>query len=204
MTTQKASKLNINSIAKIAILSAVSILLMMISFPLPVAPSFYKLDLSEVAVVIGGFAMGPLAAVLIELCKIVLNFLYNGTITAGIGEAANFLIGCALVVPASIIYRKDPNSKSALKGLIVGTLTMVVVSDLLNYFVLLPAYVSIVHFPMEAILAAVPDMMKPLVNSQFTLVLYCVTLFNLIKGICISIVTMLIEPHLDKLLRENH
>ncbi|MBR3351345.1 MAG: hypothetical protein IKG35_04445, partial [Erysipelotrichaceae bacterium] len=49
----------------------------------------------------------PWQAACIEFVKIMLNFLFNGTFTAGIGELANFLMGCAFVVPAGIIYKKD-------------------------------------------------------------------------------------------------
>lgn len=193
------SNFNIKTIAKIAILAAVAVVLMLFDFPLPIAPSFYKLDFSEVPVLIGAFALGPWQAACIEFVKIMLNFLFNGTFTAGIGELANFLMGCAFVVPAGIIYKKDKTKAGALKALVIGTLFMVIAGDLLNYFVLIPAYVNIVHYPLEAIIAAGQEKI-PFVNSQLTLVLVCVTLFNLIKGILVSLITALLYKRVSPLL----
>lgn len=190
---------NIKTIAKIAILAAIAVVLMLVDFPLPVAPSFYKLDFSEVPVLIGAFALGPLEAVCIELVKILLNFLLNGTFTAGIGEFANFLMGCAFVVPAGIIYAKNKSRESAIKGLIIGTVFMVIAGDLLNYFVLIPAYVNIVHYPLEAIIAAGQEKFS-FINSQLSLVLVCVTLFNTIKGILVSLITAVLYKRVSPLL----
>ena len=108
---------NVKMLVQIAMLSAVAAVLMLVEFPLPfLAPSFYQLDFSEVPVLIGAFAMGPLAGAAIELVKILMNFVLNGTVTAGIGELANFLMGCALVVPAGMIYRRVKNKKYAMIG----------------------------------------------------------------------------------------
>ena len=95
----------IRTMVKIAILTAISAIIMLFEFPLPFAPSFYELDLSDSVILMGGFAMGPLAAVVMEFLKNVLNLLLNGTITAGVGELANFINGIAFVLPSSIIYK---------------------------------------------------------------------------------------------------
>ncbi len=191
---------NIKTIAKIAILAAIAVVLMLFDFPIAfIAPSFYKFDFSEVPVLIGAFALGPLEAVCIELVKILLNFVMNGTSTGGIGELANFLMGAAFVVPAGIIYKKEKNRTSALKGMICGIICMVIVGDLLNHYLLIPAYVRILHYPLEAIIAAGTKIF-PIVNSQLMLVLICVTLFNLVKGILVSLVTVVIYKRVSPLL----
>ena len=82
---------------QVAMLGAAAVVLMFFDIPLPFAPSFYKIDLSEVPVLIGAFAMGPLAGAAIELIKILLNLVMKGSTTAGVGEVANFLIGCAML-----------------------------------------------------------------------------------------------------------
>ena len=97
---------SVRTLTKIAVLSAVAFVLMYFDFPLPFIPSFYKLDFSETAVMAGGFAMGPGAACAIEGLKILLKILFKGTDTAYVGELANFLIGCAYVLPASFLYWK--------------------------------------------------------------------------------------------------
>ena len=78
--------------------------------------------------------------------KVVLHILFKGTTTAGVGDFANFLIGCALVVPAGMIYRRKKSRKGAVTGMFVGTVFMVIVGCFLNAFVLLPVYgLSLIH-----------------------------------------------------------
>ena len=107
----KKNYLNINMIAKIAVMGALAGALMFFEFPLPFLPPFYKIDFSEVAVLISGFALGPLAAVLVEFIKIVVHLLIKGTTTLFVGELANFLIGCSFVVPAALIYKYHKNKR---------------------------------------------------------------------------------------------
>ncbi|MBE6125738.1 MAG: ECF transporter S component [Erysipelotrichaceae bacterium] len=197
-----SSENSIKTLAKIAIMAAVAVVIMLVSFPLPsIAPSFYKLDFSEVAVLIGSFALGPLAGIAIEALKVLLNLVFNGTNTAFIGEFANFLMGCALVVPAGFIYQKNRTRKGAVISIVVGIISMVIAGDLLNYFLLIPAYVSIAHFPLEAIIAAGTKIF-PFINSTLSLVLVCVTLFNLVKGILVGIITALVYKRVSPLLKK--
>ena len=196
------NKLDIKTITKIAILAAISVVIMMVSFPLPsIAPTFYKLDFSEVAVLIGSFALGPVCAIIIEALKILLNLLLNGTNTAFIGEFANFFMGCALVVPAGIIYQNNKTRKSAITGIIIGIISLVIAGDLLNYFLLIPAYVNIAHFPLEAIIAAGTKIF-PFIKDLLSMVLVCVTLFNLTKGISVGIITLLLYKRVSPLLHK--
>lgn len=187
------------TLTKIGILGAVSFILMMIEFPLPFAPAFYKLDFSEVAVLMGGFALGPVAAVWIEALKVTLNLLFQGSITAGVGEIANFLIGISFVVPASMIYTKHKTKKNAMKGLIHGTIWMAVMGFVLNYFVLLPAYSYFLKMPIEA-LVGMGAAIIPAIDTKFKFVLLATTPFNLFKGIVVSVVTLYLYKHISPLL----
>ena len=107
----QTKKLKTREITTIGMLGAIATVLMLFEIPLPFAPSFYEIDFSEVPVLVGCFAMGPIAGVLIELVKIVLNFVINGTVTAGVGEVANFIIGISFCVPAGLIYRHKKSKK---------------------------------------------------------------------------------------------
>ena len=189
----------LHNMTKIAILTAISAIIMLFEFPLPFAPSFYELDLSEAVILMGGFAMGPLAAAIMELLKNLLNLLLNGTITAGVGELANFVMGCALVVPASLIYQYRKTLKGAIIGLVTGTLSLVVIGCIMNYFVMIPAYVALAHFPMEAILSMGAEA-NGMVNSLGTLVLFAVAPFNLVKGVACSLINLLLYKRLSKIL----
>ena len=132
--------LSVKNLVTIAVLSAVAAVLMYLEFPLWFAPPFYELDFSEIPVLVGAFSMGPAAGFIIEALKIVLKLLLKGSTTMGVGDWANLLIGCALVIPASLIYMKNRTKKGAIIGLLVGTLTMAAVGCFLNAYVLLPTY----------------------------------------------------------------
>lgn len=199
---QLNSKQRLNFMVKIAMLGAISVVFMLFEVPLPfIAPPFYKIDLSEVPVLIGAFAMGPLVGVIIEVIKIILNFIINGTITAGVGEMANFVIGCALIIPASIFYRLNKTKKNAYVGMLIGTLIMAILGCFLNAFVLLPVYAKAFNMPMQAFV----DMGKainPAVNGVFSFVLLTVFPFNIIKGITATIIVGLVYKRISPLLHK--
>jgi len=196
--TQKNKK-RIHNITKIAILSAIAAILMLFEFPLPFAPFFYELNLSEVVILMGGFAMGPVAAALIELIKILINLIINGTSTAYIGEIANFLMGCSLVVPAALIYKYKKTFKGALAALGVGGLSLVVVSALLNYFVMIPAFSYFYHLPVEDIIA-IGSEVNFFVKDLKSLVLFAVVPFNLVKGLVCAVLNLLLYKRVSKIL----
>lgn len=185
-------------VAKIAILSALAGILNLFTFPLPFFPPFYELDLSDVVVLIGGFSMGPWAAVVIELIKQIVNISVNGSITAFVGELANFLMGIALVCPAAAMYRRKKDFKTALLGLGVGLASLVVISALLNYFVLIPAYAK--AFGFEAVLNMAQGAI-PAIRDMKTLVLFATVPFNLFKGLVCCGVTLLLYKRISPLLR---
>ena len=186
-------------IAKVGVLAAVATLLMLLDFPLWFAPSFYKLDFSEVPVLLGAFALGPAAGAMIELVKILLNFVLNGTDTGGIGEIGNLLIGLSFIVPAGYIYKKHKSFKSAILGMVVGTISLALVGAFFNYFLLLPVYSKIYGAPIQAFI----DMAKalnPAITDLKTFIMYAVVPFNILKGIVTSAMVMLIYKKLSPIL----
>lgn len=198
--TNTGTRISIRTIAQIGMLSAIAVVLMLFEIPLPFAPSFYQIDLSEVPVLIGCFAMGPLAGATIELIKILLNFAINGTITAGIGEMANLLIGCALCVPAGIIYKKNRTRRGALIGMAVGTVFMTVIGCFLNAYVLLPTYAKAFDMPIDGLLA-MGTAINGSINSMMTFVMFAVAPFNLLKGVLVSLVVFLIYKKIAPILK---
>ena len=193
-------KFGVKALVKIGMLAAVAVILMIFEIPLPFAPAFYEIDFSEVPVMVGCFAMGPLAGALIELVKILLNFVITGTDTAGVGELANFIIGCSLCVPAGLIYRRNRTRKNALIGMITGTLLMTVIGCVINAFVLLPTYAVAFGLSMDKLVA-----MGTAVNSGITgistFVMFAVAPFNLLKGILVSVIVFLIYKKLSPIFR---
>lgn len=200
---KKGSLLSARGITAIALLGALSTILMLFEIPLWFAPSFYKIDFSELPVLIGAFALGPVAGVFIELIKILLNFIINGTDTAGIGEIANFIFGCALVVPSAIIYNRGRNRKSAILGMAVGTAIFIITGCLLNAYVLLPTYAKVFGMPISS-LVAMGTAVNPKINSLATFIIFAVAPFNLVKGVAISLITALLYKSVSPVIRGYH
>ena len=206
MTTDVMSNNNAKTKNKIRVmvqtgmLAAIAVVLMLFEIPLPFAPSFYEIDFSEVPVLIGCFTMGPLAGAAIEFLKIMLNFAINGTVTAGVGEIANFLIGCAMVIPAGIIYKKVRTRKGAIIGMITGTLIMTFAGCFLNAFVLLPAYGKAFGMPIDA-LVGMGTAVNAHITSMTTFVVFAVAPFNLLKGVLVSIIVFVIYKKISPIFK---
>lgn len=187
------------TLAKIAVLSAVASILMLFEIPIFFIPGFYKLDFSEIPVLLGAFAMGPVAGIIIEAVKILLNFVIDGSVTAGLGEVANFLIGSSFVVPAAIIYKRNKTRKNAIIGLMVGLLLMVILSAIMNLYILLPVYAAAFKIPVDAIISMGKEL-NPAITDLNSFILFATVPFNIIKGFLASLITILIYKKLSPLL----
>ena len=200
VVTNTKNKTNVKKIAQIGMLGAIAVVLMLFEIPLPFAPVFYEIDFSEVPVMIGCFTMGPLAGAMIEFIKILLNFAVNGTSTAGVGEVANFLIGCALVVPAALIYQKKRTKSGAIVGMVTGTLFMTFVGCFLNAFILLPVFAKAFGRPIDA-LVEMGTAVNRHITSLSTFVIFAVAPFNLLKGFLVSLIVLLIYKKISPVLK---
>ena len=180
--------------------SAISVVLMMFEIALPFAPSFYKLDLSDLPALIGAFSFGPMAGVMIEFIKILLELVIRGTTTAFVGELANFVIGCCFILPASIIYTFKKTRTMALISCLVGTIVITVVGSVMNAFYLLPAYAALYGMPVDTFVQ-MGAQANSNVTSIWTLVLYCVVPLNLIKGCINSVITVLVYKRISVVLK---
>jgi len=200
MNRETKNKMSVKMITQVGMLGAIAVVLMLFEIPLPFAPSFYEIDFSEVPVLVGTFAMGPLAGGLIELVKILLNFLITGTKTAGVGEMANFLMGISFCLPASLIYRKIHSKKGAVIGLVSGTLSMTAVGCFLNAYVLLPTYAKAFEMPLDE-LVGMGTAINANITDLFTFVMFAVAPFNLLKGILVSLIVILIYKKISPILK---
>lgn len=192
----------LNRLVKMSLLGVIGFLLMFIEVPIPIFPAFLKIDISDLPALIGAFALGPVAGVGIELLKNILHGIFKGAETAFIGELANFVVGSVLVFSAGYVYNKNKSRNTAVLGLVVGTLLMTVVASVFNYFVLLPLYEKVLHFPISAIVA-----MGSKVNSNIkdlnSLIVWSIAPFNLIKGAVVSVLTMAAYKSVSSILHEE-
>lgn len=197
--TQKKSLFSTKVLVQIAILSAIASIFRIFEIPIPVLfPGFLKIDISDVPALIGGMALGPLAGFLIVVVKNL--FQVAGSMTGGVGELANIMIGGSYVVLASYIYRKTPTLKGATIGVIAGTVAMVISGTLLNYFVMLPLYGQMMG--LEAIIG-MGSAINPNVTTLLGFVLWFIAPFNVVKGIIISVVTIPLYRKMEKHIQQK-
>ena len=187
--------------AAIGVFSALSFVLFLAEFPLPfLAPPFYKLDFSEIPALVGAYAFGPVAGVLIEFIKIALKLAVKGTTTAFVGDLANFVVGCSFILPASIIYHFNKSKKGAWISGAVGSLSITLFGSLFNALYLLPAFSALYHMPLDAIVAMGGEII-PAIKDVPTFALFAVAPFNLIKGPSVTLFTILVYKKISPILK---
>jgi riboflavin transporter FmnP len=188
----------------IAILAALSsVLFYFPEFPVPFMPVWMKLDFSNLPAMIGTFALGPCAGFIIVAVKDLVGLTHSTS--GGIGELADFVMSAAFVIPAGFIYWHRKNRQCALVGMAAGTVAMTAAASLTNYYVLIPAFAALMGVSVDEILAAAAAAV-PLVESLTlgTYMLWVVVPFNLLKGLLISLVTLLIYKPLSPVLHGTH
>ena len=197
-TIKKNKSISVKTLAKIGILAAVAYILMFISVPLPIFPSFLKLDVSDIPAIFGGMAMGPLAGFIIALIK---NLLQIGvSFTGGVGEIANAIIGGTYVVIISCVYKKRSNLKGVLIGSLLGIIGMTAMGCLANYFVVTPIYGQ-VFGSLDAIIA-MGSAINPRIHDLFTFVIWVYAPFNIIKASIMTICILPLYKKMNKLLKK--
>ena len=189
--------------AIIGLLSAMAAVLMILDFPIPLIPGgIYKFDFSELPVMIGAFAFGPATGVVTEFIKIVLKLLIKGTSTAFIGELANFVVGCSFVIPAATIYMFKKTKKRAIVSCVIATISMTAFSMLFNWLYLIPAFMELFHTTMDKIVAMGTEANESIVDEA-SFILLATGPFNLLKGIAISIITIVVYKPLSRFIKGN-
>ena len=184
---------------KIGMLSVIGFILMYFQLPLSfVAPPFMKLDISDLPVLMGAFTMGPVFGIIIAALKNILALIFKGTMTAGVGELSNFIISSTFAFVASYIYRNHRSYKGAIIALTAGVISMTILAMASNYFVVFPLYGKVM--PMDAIIA-MGSAITPKITGLFTMMIYSVLPFNLIKGFTTSAVMMLVYKKVSPLFK---
>lgn len=193
---KKSSIQNVRMLTMTAVLSAIAFVLAFFEFPVPLSPSFARMDLSDLPALIGAFAYGPAAGILIELVKNALQLLTSST--GGIGELANFIMGSSFVAAAGLIYKFHKTKKTAMLACLIASVVMGMVAAIVNYFILLPVFEA--FMPLDQLIASFGEFI-PFIKTKLDVVLFNAFPFNLLKGIGISIVTMLLYKRLTPILK---
>lgn len=173
---KKMKNTKVKAMVSIGMLSSIAYLLMFLNFPLPMFPNFLFVDFSDIPALIAALIFGPVAGILVELFKNMLNYFATGSPTGiPIGHLANFAAGIVFILPTCYLYNKLKSKKGMTLALVAGTIIMAVVMSIANYFIILPAYTALMGFP---------DMRN--------LVVPAILPFNILKGVMMSIIFMLL------------
>jgi riboflavin transporter FmnP len=198
--TKKISEISTtNRMVKISVLSVIAFIIMLFEVSVPLFPGFLKMDLSDVPPLLGAFALGPLAGVVIELIKNLLHVVIRGAYTAAVGELSNFILGAIFVFTAGSIYIIKKDKKHAIIGMLVGTILMSLAGILTNYYIIIPFYTKAMGLPLNTIIE-MGTVANPRIIDLKTMIIYGVTPFNIIKGTVISVVVSIIYKKLSPIL----
>jgi len=188
-----------SKLVKISILAAIGYILMFIAIPIPALfPDFLKIDISDLPVLLGGMALGPVAGIWIAFLKNLLQLVTGFSTTGGVGELANFIIGGSFVWVVSFIYSNRKNIKAVIIGLLLGIITMTIVGCIANYVLILPFYSTIM--PIDQVIN-MGSKINPLITNKITFILWIIAPFNLIKSSLISLITLPMYKKTEKILK---
>ncbi|MFA5577541.1 MAG: ECF transporter S component [Tissierellaceae bacterium] len=202
MYTLSKDTWNTKTMVKISVLGVISFILMFFELPLPwLAPTFMKVDISDVPSLIGAFALGPMAGVLVQLLKNVLNVVIEGTTTAGVGELSNFIIGSIMAYTAGYVYFRKKTFNRAVLGLLAGTLAMTLVATISNYYIMFPLYGKLMGLDVQVFIDMGAAINKNIVDLKSMMILSIVP-FNILKGLGITAITILIYKRVSPILHK--
>ena len=202
------NKLIVKTIALTGIMAALSTILRFLEFPLLfMAPEFLKFDFSDLPALITAFAAGPLYGVIVEAIKNIVMLPISKT--AYVGELANFIVGSIFVFSAGFIYKLKRTRKTALTGMISGTVIMTVSAAFLNYFFLIPFFAGLfIKDPSmdirqkTDIIVSLFTAVFPFIKDLFGAVLFSIVPFNILKGVVISIITFFVYKRVSDILKK--
>lgn len=201
MLTMKKEKMTTRTLVKIGVLGAIAFILQIFEFPLWFTPGFLKFDLSEMPALLGSFAIGPMAGVMITLIKNIVKVAIRGSNTMVVGDLSNFVVGSIFAYVAGVVYHRNKTFKNAILGLTLGTIAMTVGASLSNYYIMIPFYAKVFGMPIDKIVAMSGAVNKAVVDYK-TLILYAVVPFNLFKGAVTTFVTLLLYKRVSPILHK--
>ena len=194
-TTQN-SKVNVRLIVGTGMLSALAFVLQYLEFPIPIMPGFIKFDFSDLPALIGAFAYGPIAGILVEFIKNLLHCTVTQSFT--VGELSNFILGAVFTGIAGLIYKKNRTKKGAVIGAVVGSLVMGIISFPSNLFVVYPAYNK--FMPMDAIIGMYSEILTS-VGKLWQGLLISNVPFTIVKGLISTLITVIIYKRISPILK---
>ena len=200
MTAKAKTQLySVPNLTRMAILTALASILFL-TLEIPIIPPMYKLDFSNIPILLGTFAMGAGPGLIMLLLKNVIHVLIKGLgSTMGIGNLADIVTTAAYILPAAMLYKRNKTRRNALIGMGAGTLCQVAAAVLVNYLIMIPFYMNAFHMDIATIVGFATKVL-PFVQTEAEFYFLACAPFNLLKAVVISLVTLLIYKPLSPFL----
>lgn len=186
-------------LVKVLVLATISTGISMVNTSLWFAPVFWKFEISDSLILIGGFVLGPTAVAYMQLVKVLLSFLITGTETGGVGEIASFLMGISYSLPVAILFQKKKDITSAIVAIVLGVTSLAIIGGLLNYFFIIPAFSESYGLPIDVIVG-MGTAVNPKITTLEELILLANVPFNVLKGGVNGIISILLYKPVIKLI----
>ena len=180
-------KLNLKNMVLVSILGAISGVLMLFKFPLPIAPTFMKMDFSDSVLIIGGFLTGPVYSLIMIFIKWIVKIIITSTQTAYTGELSGLILNISFILPMSYFYRKNKTKKTAIMLMIIFSITTSIIAIITNVYMIFPLY----GLAGDAIVTPFKALF-PFVDSVWQVMLISILPFNLMKIAINSIIALVL------------
>ncbi len=193
-------KITVRELTVTAMLSAVASVLMLFHFNLPFMPSFISFDVADLPPLLASFAIGPVYGAVVCFMKNFLHILLHSSHTMFVGELSNFILSCAFVVTAGLIYQKQKTRKKAIIASLCGALAAALVGVISNYYLIYPLFGVVYHFSKETILGMYQAILPGVKNLWQALVIFNLP-FTFVKGLCSALIAFAIYKPLSPILK---
>lgn len=188
-------------VVRVGIFGAMSAILYCVpflKFPLPIFPSFLEFHFDEIPAFIAAFAYGPFSGLCVLLVKTIIKLPMTNTLA--IGEIADLLYSSAFIFPAALYYKNHRQFKGALIGILIGLVTQLAVSLVMNVYIMFPFYMKLYGMD-ETQLLGIFQLTNPSVTDvRWSVGFIAVLPFNAIKDTAVIIVTLLVYKSLHRVI----
>ena len=184
-------KNSVRRLTTVAMMGAVAFVLMYFSISIPVLSPFAEMELAALSELIGGFILGPVAAIEIICVKLLLKIVFKGSISMMTGEFQNLLLSMSFVLPAVIYYRRHRTKKAAVIGLVMGSVLSIAMAVLTNLYLILPFYIRLYGMDWDGIVAMC-SAANPWVKDVPTMVAFSIVPFNVVQRVLHSVLAILL------------
>lgn len=185
------SNSHVRHLTIVALMGSISFILMYFSFSIPFLSPFAEFNISSVSEVIGGFILGPVGAIEIISVKLLLKLVFKGTSSMLTGELQNFILSIAFMLPAVLYYHKHKSKSGAVKALVIGSITNVVVAVFTSIYLIFPAYIELYGMNWNGIID-ICSAVNPWIKDIPTMVAFSVIPFNVVSRVVASFLTLII------------